>query len=80
MKDKVRAIVMLLISGVCIYYGYSQRHEAQAQRAEVIKLHREMARLKQEAEAARVESSKLRLMLERERENMKQMLNKSSSN
>ncbi len=68
MKDKIRAIVMFLIAGVCIYYGYSQRHEAEVQRAKVEDLYRQIKALKEEAEAARLEAAKLRTVMEAERE------------
>jgi hypothetical protein len=74
MKDKIRAIVMLAIAGICIYYGYSQRHDAEVQRAEVTKLQVEVTRLKQEAEAARVQATKLRDSLESERAEMNKRL------
>jgi uncharacterized protein HemX len=69
MKDKIRAIVMFLIAGLCIYYGYSQRHEAEVQRAKVEDLYRQLKVLQEEAEAARMEAAKLRMALEREKEN-----------
>ncbi len=68
MKDKIRAIVMFLIAGVCIYYGYSQRHEAEVQRAKVEDLYRQIKALRDEAEAARLEAAKLRTVMEAERE------------
>ncbi|MFN3840033.1 MAG: hypothetical protein ACK4RF_04930 [Cyclobacteriaceae bacterium] len=68
MKDKIRAIVMFLIAGLCIYYGYSQRHEAEVQRAKVEDLYRQIKTLKQEAEAARLEAAKLRAAMEKEKE------------
>lgn len=69
MKDKIRAIVMFLIAGLCIYYGYSQRHEADVQRAKVEDLYRQIKTLQQEAYAARMEAAKLRMALEKEKEN-----------
>jgi hypothetical protein len=69
MKDKIRAIVMFLIAGLCIYYGYTQRHEAEVQRAKVEDLYRQIKVLQQEAEAARLEAAKLRMALEKEKEN-----------
>lgn len=69
MKDKIRAIVMFLIAGLCIYYGYSQRHEADVQRAKVEDLYRQIKTLQQEADAARMEAAKLRMALEKEKEN-----------
>ncbi|QOI96677.1 MAG: hypothetical protein HRU69_03870 [Flammeovirgaceae bacterium] len=74
MKDKIRAIVMFLIAGLCIYYGYSQRHEAEVQRAKVEDLYRQIKTLQQEAEAARMEAAKLRAALEKEKATAQQAI------
>ncbi len=66
-KNKIITLVMLAIAATCAIFGYKQQLEAKANRGEVIKLHREIKRLKEESEAARVEASKLRSLMEMER-------------
>ncbi len=66
-KNKVITLVMLAIAALCAVFGYKQQLEAKAQRGEVIKLHREIKRLTQESEAARMEAAKLRTLVQSER-------------
>jgi len=66
-KNKIIALVMLGIASLCAVFGYKQQLEAKAQRGVVLELHREIKRLTQESEAARMEAAKLRVMLENER-------------
>jgi|GEM_PF-6047422 cell division protein FtsB len=66
-KNRIITLVMLAIAATCAIFGYKQQLEAKANRGEVIKLHREIKRLKEESEAARVEASKLRSLVEMER-------------
>ena len=66
-KNKIIALVMLAIAAWCAVFGYKQQLEAKAQRGEVIKLHREIKRLTEESEAARMEAAKLRALIESER-------------
>ena len=66
-KNKIISLVMLGIAALCAVFGYKQQLEAKAQRGEVIKLHRQIKRLTEESEAARMESAKLRMLIERER-------------
>lgn len=66
-KSKIISLVMLAIAATCAIFGYEQQLEAKANRDEVIKLHREIKRLKEESEAARVEASKLRSLIEMEK-------------
>jgi signal transduction histidine kinase len=68
-KNKIIALVMLAIAALCAVFGYKQQLEAKAQRSEVIKLHREIKRLTEEGEAARMEAAKLRALIEAERSN-----------
>ena len=46
-KNKIIALVMLAIAALCAVFAYKQQLEATAQRGEVIKLHREINRLKE---------------------------------
>lgn len=66
-KNKIITLVMLGIAALCAVFGYKQQLEAKAQRGEVIKLHREIKRLTEESEAARMEAAKLRVLIESER-------------
>lgn len=66
-KGKIISLTMLAIASMCAVFGYKQQLEAKAQRNEVIKLHREIKRLSQESEAARLEAAKLRTLIESER-------------
>lgn len=66
-KNKIISLVMLGIASLCAVYGYKQHIEYKGQRTEVIRLHREIKRLTEESEAARMESAKLRVMIENER-------------
>jgi hypothetical protein len=66
-KNKIIALVMLAIAALCAVFGYKQQLEAKAQRGEVIKLHREIKRLTEESEAARMEAAKLRVLVDSER-------------
>ena len=66
-KNKIITLVMLGIAALCAVFGYKQQLEAKAQRGEVIKLHREIKRLTEESEAARMEAAKLRVLVESER-------------
>jgi hypothetical protein len=66
-KNKIITLVMLGIAALCAVFGYKQQLEAKAQRGEVIKLHREIKRLTEESEAARMEAAKLRALVETER-------------
>lgn len=68
-KNRIFTIAMLVIASACAVFGYMQHLEAKANRDEVIKLHREIKRLKEESEAARIEASKLRTLIEMERKN-----------
>ncbi len=67
MRNKVISLVMMGIAALCAVFGYKQQLEAKAQRGEVIKLHRQIKQLTEESEAARMESAKLRTLIERER-------------
>jgi len=73
MKERIRLVVMFLLAGFAFYYGYSQRHEAQAQRNKVQDLYRQINTCLQQAEAARVEAARLRLALEKEKEALQKM-------
>jgi hypothetical protein len=75
-KNKITALVMLAIAALCAVYGYKQQLEATAQRGEVIKLHREIKRLTEESEAARMEAAKLRALMESERLKTQEALQK----
>lgn len=66
-KNKIISLVMLGIAALCAVFGYKQQLEAKAQRGEVIRLHREIKRLSEESEAARMEAAKLRALIENER-------------
>lgn len=66
-KGKIISLTMLAIASMCAVFGYKQQLEAKAQRNEVIRLHREIKRLSEESEAARVEAAKLRTLMENER-------------
>jgi len=66
-KNRIIALVMLGIAALCAVFGYKQNIEAKAQRGVVIKLHREIKRLTEESEAARMEAAKLRTLIESER-------------
>ncbi|HEU5291147.1 MAG TPA: hypothetical protein VFU05_10920 [Cyclobacteriaceae bacterium] len=66
-KNKIISLVMLGIAALCAVFGYKQQLEAKAQRGEVIRLHREIKRLSEESEAARMEAAKLRALIEDER-------------
>lgn len=66
-KNKIISLVMLAIAAMCAVFGYKQQMEAKAQRGEVIKLHRQIKKLTEESEAARMESAKLRSLIESER-------------
>lgn len=79
-KNKIITLVMLAIAATCAIFGYKQQLEAKANRGEVIKLHREIKRLKEESEAARVEAAKLRNMMEQERRNMEAVLQAMQKN
>ncbi len=67
MRNKIISLVMMGIAALCAVFGYKQQLEAKAQRGEVIKLHRQIKQLTEESEAARMESAKLRILIERER-------------
>ena len=58
---------MVGIAALCAVFGYKQNLEAKAQRGGVINLHREIKRLTEESEAARMEAAKLRALIESER-------------
>ncbi|MCX7636921.1 MAG: hypothetical protein N2044_03645 [Cyclobacteriaceae bacterium] len=82
MKEKVRSVVMFLIAGFAVYYGYTMRHEAKVQRDKVQDLYRQIKTLQQEAEAARAEAARLRIALEKEKEAVRKIqaeLEKKSS-
>src|SRR5688572_27887296 len=66
-KNKIIALVMLAIAALCAVFGYKQQLEAKAQRGEVINIHREIKRLTEESEAARMEAAKLRVLVDSER-------------
>jgi hypothetical protein len=68
-KNKIISLVMLAIAAACAVFGYKQQMDAKAQRGEVIKLHRQIKKLTEENEAARLEAAKLRMMIEQERKN-----------
>jgi hypothetical protein len=78
-KNKIISLVMLAIAATCAIFGYKQQVEAKANRGEVIKLHREIKRLKKESEAARVEASKLRSLIEMERKRTEAALKEMQS-
>jgi hypothetical protein len=65
-KNKIISLVMLGIAAMCAVFGYKQQLEAKAQRGEVIKLHRQIKKLTEESEAARMEAAKLRMLMEKE--------------
>src|SRR5687768_4035393 len=67
-KNKIISLVMLGIASMCAVYGYKQQLEAKAQRGQVIKLHRQIKKLTEESEAARIEAAKLRMLIANERE------------
>jgi hypothetical protein len=73
-KNKILSLVMLGIASLCAVFAYKQQLEAKAQRGEVIKLHREIKRMKEESEAARMEAAKLRMLMEQERKQMETKL------
>lgn len=78
-KNRILTIAMLFIASGCAVFGYMQHLEAKANRGEVIKLHREIKRLKEESEAVRIEASKLRTMIEVERKNAEAALKEVQS-
>jgi hypothetical protein len=73
-KHKIMSLVMLGLAALCAVYAYEQRLEAEAQRNEVVRLYRDMKKLREESEAARVEASKLRSILEFERKKTEEAL------
>lgn len=73
-KHKIMSLVMLALAALCAVYAYEQRLEAEAQRNEVVRLYRDMKKLREESEAARVEASKLRSILELERKKTEEAL------
>lgn len=73
-KNKILSLVMLGIASLCAVFAYKQQLEAKAQRGEVIKLHREIKRMKEESEAARMEAAKFRMLMEQERKQMETKL------
>ena len=66
-RSRIISLAMVVIAALCAVFGYKQSLEAKAQRDEVIKLHREIKRLTEQSEAARVEAMKLRALVENER-------------
>jgi hypothetical protein len=79
-KNKIITLVMLGIAALCAVFGYKQQLEAKAQRGEVIKLHREIKRLTEESEAARMEAAKLRVLVESERKKSEAALQEMQKN
>jgi hypothetical protein len=63
-KHRIMSLVMLILASLCAVYAYEQRLKADAQRNEVIKLHRQIQELTDQSEALKLEASKLRMMME----------------
>ncbi|MCI0750758.1 MAG: hypothetical protein L0Y35_02880 [Flammeovirgaceae bacterium] len=74
MKNKVAVIALGLISIMAIVYGYIEKTEADVLRKDNEELHLELKRVQHEAEAARAEAAKMRMMAEAERMRAEQHL------
>jgi hypothetical protein len=68
MKSKIITIALGLLTVVSIAYAYMQRKEAEFQRAKANEMHRELVRVRDESEAARMEAAKLRQVAETEKQ------------
>lgn len=68
MKSKIVVALLTMLTVVSIVYAYIQRKEAEFQRQQSNEMHREVVRLREESEAARMEASKLRGLAEREKQ------------
>ena len=68
MKSKIIVVLLTLLTVVSITYAYLQRKEAEFQRDQVNEMHREVVKLREESEAARLEAAKLRAMAEKMKE------------
>ena len=68
MKSKIVVALLTILTVVSIVYAYTQRKEADFQRQQSNEMHREVVRLREESEAARMEASKLRTVAEKEKQ------------
>ena len=68
MKSKIVVALLTILTVVSIVYAYIQRKEAEFQRQQSNEMHREVVRLREESEAARMEASKLRTVAEKEKQ------------
>jgi hypothetical protein len=73
LKNRLMALAMLILAATSVVFAYQQRLEAEAQRGQVIDLYRDIKRLQEESNAARLEASKLRMVLEEERKKNQQL-------
>ena len=63
-KHRIMSLVMLIVASLCAVYAYEQRLKANAQRSEVMNLHRQIKELTDRSEALKLEANKLRMMME----------------
>jgi hypothetical protein len=79
MKSKIVVALLTMLTVVSIAYGYIQRKEAEFQRQQSNEMHREVVRLKEESEAARMEAAKFRSVAEKEKQRADEAIQKLES-
>jgi uncharacterized protein HemX len=79
MNSKIVIGIFAVIAIAAVVFGYMQKKEADFQRNKTQEMHREVVRLRQESEAARAEASKLRTMIEQERQRAEAAIQESQS-
>lgn len=65
MNSKYVSIFLILLSGIAIWYAYTQKNLASFYANERNEIHRQLVRVRNEADASRVEAAKLRDMVDR---------------
>ena len=68
-------VVLMIVFG---FTAYRQNEKAEIYRDEKNKMHEELIKVRMEAQSARVEVAKLKLMLEAERKNTQELLQKAA--
>ena len=79
-KHRILSLVMLIVASMCAVYAYEQRLKANAQRNEVINLHRQVKEYSDQNEALKAEAAKLRMMMDAREKDMNNRIKELEQN